>query len=45
MNSMSIHYEKKGCFAIGLATQFFELQQPFGTHCIFTPMSVIEQIA
>jgi hypothetical protein len=22
MNNMNIHYEKKGCFAIGLATQF-----------------------
>jgi hypothetical protein len=26
MNNMSNHYEKNGCFAIGLAIQFFELQ-------------------
>ncbi len=45
MNNMNIHYEEKGCFAIGLATQFFELQRPFATHYISTPMSVIEQVA
>jgi hypothetical protein len=39
--TLHLHYEKKGCFVIGLATQF-ELQSPFITHYISTPMSVMK---